>query len=892
MRRFCTADRLKTFMKSVVCGASLSVFILSCLVCESPAFELSGDLSPTYCVTAPIAPISKTPGLKYSVTKEGQNNYILEDHLDIIGVVVYGNHIKIKPSRTQWAMLVVNGEDIGYIPKKALQEVPAYKKSAIRYYWAKKDRPELFLQPGRQPVAQFGFSLLRGEVVACEGFHMDKDGSHWLLLSFSTAIDTGYSGIGARFAWARESDFLRLDTYKPDLAIVLPEMVPSRIRGSLKMERGGYLFDRPWLERISRHGFWIDPRPIILENIIVDDMADLYDSAEEYVPQFITTDMFFHAYHLIFDRMLQKMESEFFAPALEKLLKASLRELDEMEHNDPALRNSRFSQIARDMFALPLALLTDPSLEPEKTLSPQALMEYRKILAGNERSLSVVTGSIEDYSQYGPRSHYTLTPVLGRYFRAMSFLGNAAIPLRAGNRERELHNASAIALICLILDSPNVGGLYKDVAAPLRFMMGGADDNSVEQYIGAIRQAVLEGKSLFSGRAAAESLHALLLSRSRLPRVIDKPSSRIGMSDAERKRENLAFRVIGKSFAFDAYVFARLTSPLVGTDEEPRNLPDTLDIMTVLGSTAARTITNGFAERYKNYAFNRRALESELPRFFSSAAGDTAYTGWLKVLAASFQDSGSGQFFYRNGGRWEWKKLLSASASWAELKHDTMLYAKQSGVEMGSGSEWTPGEFEPPRPRGYVEPEPQVFDNMLSSVNQLREMLSILKQASYMDTEYEHKLHVFGQLCQSARDIALKEVENRPLTAVDFAAIEDMAGSFTASLLLPEGIDYPVDEKDRDMRKMALVADVASDYLAGRVLHVGTGTPRRIFVYVDDNSAGPRVAVGYVYSYYEFDRDISLGRMTDQEWKTVVYSDESQSILERFLPRWHANLVF
>ena len=52
--------------------------------------------------------------------------------------------------------------------------------------------------------------------------------------------------------------------------------------------------------------------------------------------------------------------------------------------------------------------------------------------------------------------------------------------------------------------------------------------------------------------------------------------------------------------------------------------------------------------------------------------------------------------------------------------------------------------------------------------------------------------------------------------------------------------------------QMALIADVATDAVHGRVLEVATGTPQRITVVVKDAYGGTRFTVGYVYSWYDF----------------------------------------
>ena len=57
----------------------------------------------------------------------------------------------------------------------------------------------------------------------------------------------------------------------------------------------------------------------------MDDLADSYQDASPGEQYFITTDLFLHAYHLIFDRMLQDMEEKRLLPAATHLSLALAR---------------------------------------------------------------------------------------------------------------------------------------------------------------------------------------------------------------------------------------------------------------------------------------------------------------------------------------------------------------------------------------------------------------------------------------------------------------------------------------------------------------------------------------------------------------------------------------
>jgi len=104
--------------------------------------------------------------------------------------------------------------------------------------------------------------------------------------------------------------------------------------------------------------------------------------------------------------------------------------------------------------------------------------------------------------------------------------------------------------------------------------------------------------------------------------------------------------------------------------------------------------------------------------------------------------------------------------------------------------------------------------------------------------------------------------------------------------LLPRGVEV----RDRSELQMALVADVATDNVQGRVLEEGIGIPQQIVVVVKDASGGTRLTVGYVYSWYEFD---STRRWSDAEWKKIVYSKDGGAMKAQGIkpPGWYSTFL-
>jgi hypothetical protein len=69
---------------------------------------------------------------------------------------------------------------------------------------------------------------------------------------------------------------------------------------------------------------------------------------------------------------------------------------------------------------------------------------------------------------------------------------------------------------------------------------------------------------------------------------------------------------------------------------------------------------------------------------------------------------------------WKDKELQTALASWTELRHDTILYAKQSYTMMLTS---VPVQVRVP---GYVEPVPEVYNRLLSLTRMMRQGLDAM----------------------------------------------------------------------------------------------------------------------------------------------------------------------
>ena len=342
------------------------------------------------------------------------------------------------------------------------------------------------------------------------------------------------------------------------------------------------------------------------------------------------------------------------------------------------------------------------------------------------------------------------------------------------------------------------------------------------------------------------------------------------------------FKFLGQRYTLDAYFFNQLTSPSVGTDESPRNLPSALDVMMLLGSTAATEQQQQAQNqnRWANYETQTKKMQEVAHEHFSKEGN--FYESWLGILNSLFMPVASKQLFVL-GKPWQYKNLNAGAASWTELKHDTILYSEQSEAEMGEGDEFYIPPYSPPAPKGYIEPNPIFFQRQAKTIEQ---MLDRLKHSEMITDEYLDKFTTLGELAKKAGVIAQKEVSGAAISTEDYAWIEGVSRYFGPELLLPRGVDTSM-IRDTSQLQMALISDVATDGVGGRVLEVATGTPQRITVVVKDSSGGTRLAIGYVYSWYEF---ASQKRWADSEWKQLIYAEIPSAKKEHGveLPSWYS----
>ncbi|MEK7475139.1 MAG: DUF3160 domain-containing protein [Candidatus Coatesbacteria bacterium] len=751
-----------------------------------------------------------------------------------------------------------------YVPARDVRREDAYTPKPGRCAIAASGAKVRLLP---SPAARVVLELVHGEVVPLTGV-ATRDGRTWYRTSFRSLQqdEIFYGFVEERVGWIEAGPGVEL---KPDLdeGTVTAVEVPAVTRNV-----DGRISD-PARGRLAQRGLLIRNIPP-LTSLGVDDMVDLY--ADRRVPHFLSSDLFLHAFHVVFDRMLQKIEAEKMLPALKTLTKDSFAESAELyaAAKAPAMRRAAGRNVW--YFGVAAALLgVDVEVPPE--LAGDVRDEVGRIRAASGSGESPQLPKYEDdYSQYRPRGHYTLSEDLKTYFRAMMFFGRKSFALRDDST-----TLSALLLARLFRTGDRMAP-WRTVVDPITFLVGESDDWGPPQFLDVLGKLGETGpEEELADPARIAAFRRLAGSMLAPHRIVSEKTAPVPVASPEAQAERLAatrsFRLIGQRFTPDAGYFQRLTSPSVGSLGHPKNLPSGLEVMTLLGSDVAeRNLPPAWTSEVEGYPAALAALKAEVASQDPAASDRTAYLAWLKTLRALFQPTPSRQHFTRTDA-WKYKSLNAGLGSWTELKHDTILYAEQSYAEMGGGGpdSLPPAQYEPPRPKGYVEPNPAFFESLRRLVSLTTEMLTRTGAAT---AEYDDKFAQLAGLTDRALAIAKKEVEGLEITDDDYEWIAG-GGGIGGRLLLPEGSGNHV---STDFVRMALIADVATDAASGRVLLEAVGTPQQARVIVKDYWGGTRVTTGYVYSYYEF---TDSKRWTDEEWKARVCPPDPA--LAKWVPAWY-----
>lgn len=588
------------------------------------------------------------------------------------------------------------------------------------------------------------------------------------------------------------------------------------------------------------------------------EIYDLYGHQNAYV----TTDLVLHTMHLLFDYTLRAVEID----RLMELTRNLTRELYESARSDDL----------RAFLGVALSCL-DPAFKPDARLADRIAKDLKFIEEHKGFEISATLPHKEDFSQYVPRGHYTRSEEFKRYFKAMMWYGRrmfrvdekdpngSGAPTDPWSKEHaRAETRMALELVWLLNQEPRRRETWKKIDDVIRVFVGESEDLTVDHYEAIARKIwgrIPENPDERLDEFIAEAQKATH------PRIDSSGHGRKGFNFIGQR--SVPDSVISQGCVhidYDAgkwmvYTGDRKNLPFT-CKMTPRGLirvfPRGLDIMAVFGSELAEKIlAEEGDDQYKGYKEALAALKREYQgKLAPTDKEDRAvYWDWLAALEPLLKDVPRHAPDWMRTEAWQRKALQTALASWAELRHDTILYVKQSYTPIGRGV--------PPSPEfAGIEPYPELYRRCRTLTVRLKKLLAA---RGIGIAEFEKRFDAFAKELEKLERLSSKKMDE--LTADEHRFLLGTAGRLKQIVTLPDEWRRRIaSEADASM---AVVADVHTDNNPpAEVLEEAVGFPA--YIHVTARIGGRKVTLtGGVFTYYEFrwPRD---DRLTDEKWQKML----------------------
>lgn len=593
-------------------------------------------------------------------------------------------------------------------------------------------------------------------------------------------------------------------------------------------------------------------RAMIAQNgfvVIPTDSEQLFyiyeDNTYKKVPSFVTVDSVLQLYHIFYDYSLRSLEGEFFYKDLAVLNRNMLGQLiKEYGQVENAKVKANVLKMAGYFGVAELTLGNQLPEDFPAELKETVNREYALITEASEKCPSPLFEYDVDYSLFKVRGHYTRSEELGRYFQAMSWYGTIPLPFYIKDLIKDEDSAMRAMITAIALCSlpeEEGGKLWENIYSTTCFYVGEADDITPYEVAKAVEKVYSDTPDL-----------------NRLPDKLDEFYQEIEkmrpaeiISKTEHAVTQPQMRFMGQRYIPDSEILQELS------ESYKRPFPAGVDVFAVFGSERAKEVLDEIyqpTQLWEKYQENFERLSDKFQSQTIREQTKNLYNGWLYCLKSLTERPGAGYPYFMQNTAWEDKSLSTALGSWAEIRHDTILYGKQSGTECGGGSE-------PPELVGYVEPNPEFFNRLLWLTTATRENLGA---RDLLNDSMQYKLEQFEDMLSFLKTCAGKELRGENLSTEEQYTLLTFGGTLEyLSSSIAEADGWYMVESDTD-RNMAVIADVHT--ASSAYLEVGVGTAAEMYVAIPQNGK-VYLTRGAVFDYYEF---TSGERLTDEQWQAKL----------------------
>lgn len=629
---------------------------------------------------------------------------------------------------------------------------------------------------------------------------------------------------------------------------------------------------------LSRHSFMVTER-VSYPSFV----AGFYEIYKKDLPVYISADAILHALHRSYDNMLKDIELIYLRERLNSALESMTTQLGKIAINSSLGTLERTALRDADVYLTVAKKLSygfsslPPLLSENKETVVQILALIDKEQLARYPLFAEAVREI-DFSQFKPRGHYAENEYLQRYFKTIMWLGRTELyitpPETEGPKPSKEDVRRQCALAVMLANVAKESGALSHLNAMdsvISAFVGGQDNLTTDNLLDVIAAKNLTIPML-ADDAVVDEFQKSCIATGAEQRIL---SQLLWAGPGVEIKPAAAYMLMGQRFIIDSYVFMNVVFDKV----DKRMMPSTLDAMFALGNNSALQLLRPELEKYEgeNYPRNLAALRYLVDSYGESDWNSSLYATWLGAIRSlsppDHQARAALPDFMKTAAWWQ-KSLNAQLTSWAELRHDNLLYAKQSYT--GGNSCFYPD--------GFVEPVPALYASIARFASRTSEILkrkldTANYSVKYMLGTYGNFLTVMPKL----ESMAQKELRSEQFSTEE----KDLIGSWIMQKVVHGcgSIDtfyngwypklmYGYENSTQTHKPDFIVADVhtqPTDYsgsIVGRVLHVGTGAPTLAVIVAKDRDGCATTYSGPVSSYFEHISE-NFQRLTDEEWREM-----------------------
>ncbi len=572
----------------------------------------------------------------------------------------------------------------------------------------------------------------------------------------------------------------------------------------------------------------------------------------DYTPSFITTDLYLQVLHMHISKEMQLIEEEKMIPLLSGFFAEQSKTIEEIikTTTDPTVKKA--AEWSDTYYTIALSLLNNNIYQVPDSYTSLYETELLRIKNAEGRKSLFLGDSLLDYTQFRPRGNYTRTDSLKNYFRCVKWLNSASI---FADEDEGL--SRSVLMAYAIMKSENSRKKYLDYSNLINFLAGEENNLSLILMMEVLRNHKTGNISEMLTPDKLNEIRGALFAKD--PRKFqNKGINERTQEFIERKK---VLFTAGR-YTFDAEILQRLVHV---TDPKPRRpFPKGLDVLAATGNNAAEDILlNVYSEKHnwEGYPDTLNVLKQKFRNF--SNWNSSMYNKQMETIL-TLQNKNNNSPYFMQMPSWQLKSLNTMLASWAELKHDMILYIEQpSAAEMGDG-----GEIPPPQKIAYVEPQ---IDFWAKSIEMLELNDKFLSDLGFMSEKLKYRNNELIKIAQLLLNTSQKEIKGEYLTNEEFNDLSFLGGRIEhLTLNIIESDKMSVYEVATPEKYMAVAADVYT--YKDQCLEECVGMGDEIYVVVEINGL-LYIARGGVFSHYEFIQPAS-DRLTDEKWQQLLLEDK------------------